>query len=82
MLGAHSVLGTCSVLAEPLCSAKASVAAVRQQWEALFCLLIMYGVEETVDFLKETCEDAILSGDRADFSICIVFWLNAQSISH
>lgn len=66
---ARSVLGAeeC-VLAEPLCSAKASAAGVRQQWAALFCLLIMYGVEETVDFLKKTREDAILFGDHADFS--------------
>lgn len=65
------------VLAEPLCSAKASAAGVEQQWAALFRLQIMYGFKETVGFLKKTYGDVILSGDHANFSICIGFWLNA-----
>lgn len=69
------------VLAEPPCSAKASAAGVRQQWAAPFCLQVMYGLKETVDFPKETYGNVILSGDHTNFSICTVFWRNAHSSS-
>lgn len=36
-----------------------------------------YSDKETMDFLKKTYGDVILSGDHANFSICIGFWLNA-----
>lgn len=58
------------VLAEPLCSAKASAAGVRQQRAAPVYLRIMCGVKETVDFRKKTHGGVILSGDHANFSIC------------
>lgn len=66
------------VLAEPLCSAKASAGAgARQQWAAPFCLQAVHGAKETVDFLKKTHGDVLLSGDHANFSNYVVFWLSA-----